>query len=72
MRDRAVAQQALWDRLPCAEDVSCGGRTTRDVVAALIRDGTLTRKQAWRMLDRWTDEGRYEYGVSLDLGWKRA
>lgn len=28
-------------------------------------------KQAWATLKKWSKKGLYDYGVSLDLGWKR-
>lgn len=26
-------------------------------------------KRAWYLLEKWTNKGLYDYGVSLDLGW---
>ncbi len=26
-------------------------------------------KRAWYLLEKWTNQGWYEYGVTLDLGW---
>ena len=26
-------------------------------------------KRAWFLLEKWSDNGWYEYGVTLDLGW---
>jgi hypothetical protein len=44
--------------------------SVRDIIremydAAEIQSG----KQAWATLEKWTDKGWYEYGVTLDLGW---
>jgi hypothetical protein len=26
-------------------------------------------KRAWYLLEKWSNKGWYEYGVTLDLGW---
>jgi len=26
-------------------------------------------KRAWYLLEKWSDKGWYDYGVSLDMGW---
>jgi len=29
-------------------------------------------KQAWRTLEKWDQKGKYDYGSTLDLGWKNG
>lgn len=30
---------------------------------------TMHYKRAWYLLEKWTDKGWYDYGVTEDLGW---
>lgn len=32
-------------------------------------DFPIHHKRAWYLLEKWTDKGWYEFGVTLDLGW---
>lgn len=42
----------------------------RDAIHAMRDEGLIEKcKQAWRTLEKWTDKGWYEYGVTVDLGW---
>jgi len=45
--------------------------TPRDVIAAMMSRGyIISEKQAWATLTKWSGKGWYDYGVTLDLGWK--
>lgn len=41
------------------------GKTPREIINLL----SMNHKRAWYILEKWSIEGKYEYGVSLDLGW---
>ncbi len=44
----------------------------RDVIEDMLQKGMINSpKQAWATLKKWSKKGLYDYGVSLDLGWKR-
>lgn len=46
------------------------GQKPRTVIARMLEDGIIeSPKQAWRTLEKWSDKGLYDYGVTLDLGW---
>ena len=46
------------------------GASVREVIAAMVSEGRIqSEKQAWRTLEKWSQRGEYDYGVSLDLGW---
>lgn len=63
-------EQHLWDRIRTADK---HGPLPRDVIAEMVSSGTIqSPKQAWRTLEKWCDRGIYNYGVSLDLGWKEC
>jgi len=43
----------------------------RDVICIMLDKGMIRNpKQAWRTLEKWVNKNIYEYGTSLDLGWK--
>lgn len=41
------------------------GLLPRDV----INEYPINHKRAWYLLEKWSRQGKYEYGVSLDTGW---
>jgi hypothetical protein len=46
------------------------GESARDVIAGMLaRASIASPKQAWRTLEKWSGRGRYNWGVTLDLGW---
>lgn len=46
------------------------GEIPRDVINDMLKKGQVNSpKQAWRTLEKWMAQERYEYGVSMDLGW---
>lgn len=60
-------EQYLWDRIGLAGE----GIFPRDIIGEMLGKGMIeSPKQAWRTLEKWSRKGFYEYGVSLDLGWR--
>lgn len=59
----------LWERIQVLwQD---GRPTPRTIINEMVHRGMIkSPKQAWRTLEKWSDRGWYEYGVSLDLGWR--
>lgn len=49
--------------------VRAGGRPREWINTAKAEGLIGSEKQAWRTLEKWCRQDRYEYGVSLDLGW---
>lgn len=41
----------------------------REVIQGLSESGRINGKRALFLLEKWTRQGYYDYGVSLDLGW---
>ena len=67
---RKDIEEYLWARVPVA-GVMPPPPSVREVIAQMLEDGMIeSPKQAWRTLEKWCNKGRYEYGVTLDLGWK--
>jgi hypothetical protein len=61
----------LWERIKDAR--SGTGRIPRDIIREMVEDGLIeSTKQAHRTLEKWCCKNPpwYEYGVTLDLGWK--
>lgn len=45
-------------------------RLPREVINEMIQNGWIKKhKQAYRTLEKWIRKNRYNYGVSLDMGW---
>lgn len=43
----------------------------RDVIDNMVEYGMINRpKQAYRTLEKWVNQRKYDYGCCLDLGWK--
>jgi len=58
----------LWNEM---EKNGHGQPFPRDVIDQMVKDGLINNsKQAWRTLEKWCDKGWYEWGCSMDLGWK--
>lgn len=58
----------LWDRIRFAGEE---GSTPRELIAQMLADGRIkSEKQAWRTLEKWADGTSYDYGTSLDMGWR--
>lgn len=41
------------------------GKTPREIINTF----PINHKRAWYLLEKWCRQDKYEYGVSLDLGW---
>lgn len=73
-------EQHLWDAIPCnwfdksaRKTRRIEGRLPRDVIKEMLDAGLIqSPKQAWRTLEKWCDKGWYNYGVTLDLGWREV
>lgn len=39
----------------------------RDIINS--KGFSVNYKRAWYLLEKWSNKGLYDYGVSLDLGW---
>lgn len=49
------------------------GNVPRAWILTALEEGRLqSAKQAWATLEKWCRKGWYEYGVTLDLGWRRV
>jgi hypothetical protein len=66
---RETQERRLWDAVS-------GGTSPRETIRAMIASGEIhgttwseAAKQARATLEKWSREGCYDYGVSLDLGW---
>lgn len=43
----------------------------RDIINQMVEYGMINSpKQAWRTLEKWSKQGKYDWGCSMDLGWK--
>ena len=61
-------ERRLWNAI---RGIGQDGPTPREIIEELVSGGTIRhRKQAWRTLEKWSRQGKYDYGVTLDLGWK--
>lgn len=61
-------EKYLWEKIPNEFTPS---NTPRDIINQMRVDGMIqNEKQAWRTLEKWTAKNIYEYGVTIDLGWK--
>jgi hypothetical protein len=66
------AERYLWDRVPVAPNVR-GQPLVRETIHEMVASGMIANvKQAWATLEKWSNAGCYDYGVTLDLGWKYA
>jgi hypothetical protein len=46
------------------------GEEPRAIVADFVATGRIaSAKQAWATFEKWTDKGKWEYGVSIAAGW---
>lgn len=60
----------LWSNIP-DQGVHSKGVFVRDVINDMVKKGMIKNpKQAWRTLEKWCRQKKYNYGTCLDLGWK--
>jgi len=65
---RRELEQYLWDRM---RDIDGSGEMPRDIIGDMLSRGMIERpKQAWRTLEKWWRKEIYEYGTTIDLGWR--
>lgn len=78
---RRDLEQYLWNRLPTNAHIRlglslqlftrCDQAWPRDVINEMMGAGLInSAKQAWATLEKWSRKGAYDYGTSLDLGWR--
>ncbi len=60
---RLELEEYLWNNM--------GARLPRDVIQEMMDRRLINSpKQAYRTLEKWVKQRKYEYGVCIDLGWK--
>ena len=65
---RKELEDYLFERIRSAGEV---GATPRDIIEIMLHEKMINSpKQAWATLKKWSKKGLYDYGISLDLGWK--
>lgn len=65
---RRDCENFLWDRLCMAGKP---GAFPRCIINDMLdKEMIKNPKQAWRTLEKWSRKGWYNYGTTLDLGWK--
>lgn len=64
------AEKYLWDNI---NKDGHGKPFPREVINEMVRNGMIkSPKQAWRTLEKWSDKGWYDWGSTMDLGWKKC
>ncbi len=59
----------LWDRLPIAGEPIT--KFTREIIDEMLEKGMINHPaQAWATLNKWCKKDWYDYGTTLDMGWK--
>ena len=67
---RLDLETRLWAAVPTAQAFGVNGPPAREI-AKMLAEGVIDNpKQAWRTLEKWARRGVYEYGVSIDHGWR--
>ncbi len=78
--EQNIKEDELWFMSECFKYISDHGRGDEDNrvffdrfltprLIININPDRINYKRAWKILEKWDDNGWYEYGVSLDLGW---
>lgn len=71
---KKILEDYLWNEISYVNDEkwkSIYNRSPRDIIKEMLTKGWINSpKQAYATLDKWIKNGKYEYGCSLDLGWK--
>jgi hypothetical protein len=71
---KKVLEDYLWSEISYVNDEKRNSqfhRSPRDVIQEMLhRKWIESPKQAYVTLNKWIGKGIYEYGSSLDLGWK--
>lgn len=67
---KSEIEQEFWNRIGTPPT---NVPTPRSVIGMLLSEGKIqNEKQAYATLEKWMKQGRYEFGVTADLGWKTA
>ncbi|MGD2065727.1 MAG: hypothetical protein PVI43_00975 [Candidatus Bathyarchaeota archaeon] len=62
-------EKYLWDNIRTA---TSNDPFPRDIIKDMLNKHMIvSAKQAWKTLEKWERKGLYEYGSTLDLGWKK-
>lgn len=60
-------EKYLW------ENIDPPNKHARCVIEEMINKGMIqSPKEAWRTLEKWTLQQKWNYGSTLDLGWKQV
>lgn len=63
-------ERYLWNEM---EKNGHGSPFPRDVISDMLNKKMIkSEKEAWRTLEKWLRKDIYDYGCSLDLGWKKV
>jgi histidine ammonia-lyase len=63
-------EKYLFDKIKNRNKNGYDATTVRDIIDEMVQEKIIDRhKQAWATLNKWSDKGIYDYGVTLDLGW---
>ena len=58
----------LWDNIRSSKEME---PLPRETISRMLDLGMIkSEKQAWATLRKWLKQRKYDFGVSLDLGWK--
>ena len=49
------------------KELSTSEKTVQDIING--KDFSMHYKRVWYLLEKWSQKGWYDYGVSIDLGW---
>ena len=64
-------EEYLWENIAYIGKIDEYHCLPREVIDQMVSLGMIkSPKQAWATLEKWTRQGIYGYGTSLDLGWK--
>jgi hypothetical protein len=59
----AELEKYLWERVS-------NGDIPRNVICDMLVKGMIqNEKQAYRTLEKWSDRGVYDYGITIQSGW---
>jgi hypothetical protein len=61
----------LWNRIPVLGGPLGSRELVMDIVADMLAKGMIeSEREAYDVIETWSDMGRYDYGVSLRTGWR--
>jgi len=72
-----ILEEYLWNNIENCADYRYDpcrvkhGKTAREVIKEMLEMRLIqSPKQAWCTLEKWLKKRKWNYGTSLDLGWK--